>query len=193
VGVVPRGTKTILQHIQCVKSGICPCLYEAGHFFDPPPSKNSPPGRGETYTSRAPRLPDHEHRAPDRGRRAPAVGARATDHEHRPSTTTTDHRSALEHHGQRITTRGSRPPDHIQTTTDHGAGRDPLAPSLTGDQPRRASLRPTLAIEIAHHQAELEITYQLAPTRHTWSTLNSTTSTRSPKRKGATWAPSLAR
>jgi hypothetical protein len=64
---------------------------------------------------------------------------------------------------------------------------------LTGDQPRRASSRPTLPLEIAHHQGELEITYQLAPTRHTWSTLNSTTSTRSPKRKGATWAPSLAR
>jgi hypothetical protein len=64
---------------------------------------------------------------------------------------------------------------------------------LTGDQPRRASSRPTLALEIAHHQGELEITYQPAPTRHTWSSVNSTTSTRSPKRKGATWAPSLAR
>jgi hypothetical protein len=64
---------------------------------------------------------------------------------------------------------------------------------LTGDQPRRASSSPTLPLEIAHHQGGLEITYQLVNSTNAWSTLNSTTSTRSPKRKGATWAPSLAR
>jgi hypothetical protein len=64
---------------------------------------------------------------------------------------------------------------------------------LTGDQPRRAGSRPTLPLEIAHHQGELEITYQLAKSRSAWSTLNSTTSTRSPKRKGRHMAglPSL--
>jgi hypothetical protein len=127
-------------------------------------------------------------------------GTRATDHEHRPSTTTTLNRSALEHHGRRITARGSRiedrgsrPPDHIQSSTNHEAGRDPLAPSLTGGQPRRTRSRPTLEITIEQYLGKLEITYRLAKSRLAWSTLNSTTSTRSPKRKGATWAPSLAR
>lgn len=146
--MVPRGTKTILQHIQCVKSGICPCLYEAGHFFEPPPSKNSPPGRGETYTTRAPRLADHEHRAPDRGRsiahrgrRAPAHGSRATDHEHRPSTTTTDHRSEI---------RAPRIADHDPRIEDPGS-------HTKQHEPRSRARRPRAKLDRRHAQkGELE-------------------------------------
>jgi len=142
---VARGTRTILQYIQCVKSGKSPCLYEAGRFLGAAVLKEFPmyvkefaarlePGRAPRAPGRADReprglvddrRPTHlEHRIADPGEQIAPPGSRTTADKsicEKPGKQATRALLQLTNNDARIDARGSR----ITARGSHTASTDP--------------------------------------------------------------------